>query len=162
MRAKKYMWLIQKYIDALPRATFSEDKPEAKLSQLQQCREDGSTIITIQDHQKQYRFVKRKPNEPEDLTDPHVPRTFRARVVIRAQRLINAIQNSRLPFMPLLAGVTTTEGVPPAKWPADSVFPDDTKVKILGVQMVGNLLSRIVIKDGTPESQVIQDSHEVF
>ena len=28
--------------------------------------------------------------------------------------------------------------------------------------MVQNLLSRIVIKDGTPEAQVIQDSHEVF
>ena len=71
--------------------------------------------------------------------------------------------------MPLPAGVTTTKGVPPAEWPADYVFPDrpwnnpdDTEVKILGVKIVPNLLSRIVINDGTPEVQVIHDSQEVF
>ena len=87
------------YMDALPSAAFSEEKVEATLSQLQQAKEDDPTIVTIQDHQKQYRFLNRKPNEPKDLTDPHVPRTFPARVVIRAKRLINAIQNGTLPFM---------------------------------------------------------------
>ena len=71
--------------------------------------------------------------------------------------------------MPVRARVTTTKGVPPAEWPADYVFPerpwnnsDGTKVKILGVKMVRNQMSRIVIKDGTPEAQVMQDSQKVF
>ena len=39
---------------------------------------------------------------------------------------------------------------------------DDTEVKLLRIKMVQNLLSSIVIKDGTPEAHVIQDSQEVF
>ena len=131
------------YMDALPGAAFSEEKLEATLSQLQEAKEDDPAIVTIYDHQKQYRFLNRKPNEPKDVGDAHVPRTFPARVVIRAQRLISAIQNGTLPLMPLPAGVTTTKGVPPAEWPADYVFPqkpwnnpDDTEVKILGVKIV--------------------------
>ena len=132
------LWLLQwdPYMDALPSAAFSEEKLEATMSQLQQA----PMIVPIQDHEKQYRFLNRNPNEPKDPTDPHVPRTFRARVVVRAQRLINAIQNGTVPFMPLHADVTTTKGVPPAEWPADYVFPerpwnnpDDTEVKMLGV-----------------------------
>ena len=71
--------------------------------------------------------------------------------------------------MPLRGGVTTTKRVPPAAWPADYVFadrlwtnPDDLEVKILGVKMVQNLLSRIVIKDNAVVEQVIQDGQEVF
>ena len=156
-------------MDALPGAALSGEKLEATLSQLQQAKEDDRTIVGIQDHQKQYRFLNKKPSEQTDLTDPRVRRTFLARVVIWAQRLINAIQNGTLPFMPLPAGLTTTKGVPPDEWPADYVFPnrpwrnpDDTKVKILGLKMVRNLLRRIVIKDGTPEGHEIKDSQEVF
>ena len=87
-------------MDALPGAAFSEEKLEATLSQPQEAKEDDPAIVTIQDHQKQYRFLNKKPNEPKDVRDTHVPRTFPARVVIRAQRLISAIQNGTLLFMP--------------------------------------------------------------
>ena len=139
------------------------------MSQLQQAKEDDATIVIIHNHQKQYRFLNMKPNEPKDYTDPHIPRTFPAQIVIRAQRLINGIQKATLPFMPLPAGVTFTKAAPQAKWQADYVFPDrpwknldHTKGKTLGVKMVKNLLSHIVIKDGTPEARVTQDSQEVF
>ena len=72
------------YMDALPSVAFIEQKLEAPLIQLQQAKEDDPTIVTIQDHQKLYEFLNRKPNEPKDLTDANVPRTFPARVVIRA------------------------------------------------------------------------------
>ena len=154
---------------ALPGATFSEEKREAALSQLQQAKQDDPMFVTIQDHEKQYRLGNMKHNEPKELIDPHVRRTVPAWVVIPAQRLINAIQNGTLPVMPLPPGATTTKGVPPAEWPADYAFPnrawnncDDTEVKIVGVKMVRNLLSHIVIKDGTPQAQVIHDSQEVL
>ena len=116
-------------MDALPGATFNEDKLEATLSQLQQAKEDDPTIGTIHDHQKQYRFLNRKPNEPKDLTDTHIPRTFLA--LIPAQRLINAVQTGTLPFMPLPAGVNTTKGVPPAEWLADYVSQTDRGITLM-------------------------------
>ena len=58
-------------MDDLLGAAFREEQPEATLSLLQQAKEDDPTIITTQDHHKQYRFLNRKPNEPKDLTDPH-------------------------------------------------------------------------------------------
>ena len=89
------------YIDCLPGAAFREEKLEATLTELQRAQEDNPTIVTVKDHQKNYRYLNRKPNLPRDIVDPHLPRSFPCRVFIRVKRILAAIENGTLPFMPL-------------------------------------------------------------
>ena len=74
-----------------------------------------------------------------------------------------------LPFMPLHPGATSTKGVPTIEWPHDFTFlahlwdmPSATTAKLLGVKMVRNLLSPIVVRDGTPIGDVVDESQTVF
>ena len=104
------------YLDALPGASFCEEKLESTLSALQQAKEDDPTIITVGEHAKHYRYLNRKPNEPRDLMDPHPARSFTARVQYRTRRLITRILAGTLPYM-LLTSQPMSQGRPYTAWP---------------------------------------------
>ena len=149
-------------------ATFSE-KLEATLSELQRAKEDNPTIVTVKDYQKHYCYPNRKPNLPRHIVDPHLPRNFPCRVFIQVKRVLAAIENGTLPFMPLRPGATSTKGGPATEGPQDFTFPahvwdmpSATTTKLLGVKMVRNLLSQIVVWDGTPIADVVNESQTVF
>ena len=108
---------VATHMDCLPSAAFSEEKLEATPSELQRAKEDDPAIVTVKDHQKHYRYLNRKPKLPHDIVDPHLPRSFPCRVFIRVKRILAAIENGTLPFMPLHPGATSTKGVPATEWP---------------------------------------------
>ena len=93
------------------------------MSELQRAKEDDSTIVTVKDQHKHYRYLTRKPNLPCDIVDPHLPRSFPSRVFIRVKGVLAAIENGSLPLMPLSPSATRTKGVPAAEWPQDFTFP---------------------------------------
>ena len=85
------------YLEALPCASFCEENLESTLSELQQAKEEAPTIITFGGYANHYRYLTRKPNEPRDLTEPHLARSFTARVQYRTTRLITDILAATLP-----------------------------------------------------------------
>ena len=150
-------------------AVSEEEKLQATPSELQRAEEDDPTIVTVKDHQKQYRYLNQKPNLPRDIIDPHSPRSFPCWVFIWVERILAANENETVPFVPLCLSATSTKGVPATEWPQDFTFParlwdmpSATTIKLLGAKMVWNLLSPIVVRDGTPLGDVADESQTVF
>ena len=71
--------------------------------------------------------------------------------------------------MLLCPSATSTKGVPATKWPQDFTFPARLwdmpfaiAIKVVGVKMVQNLLSPIVVRNGTRVDNVVKESQTVF
>ena len=156
------------YLDALPGASFCEEKLESTLGELQQAKKDNPTIITVGEHAKHYRYLNWKPDEPRDLTEPHLARRFTALVQYRTRRLITRILVSTLPYM-LLTSQPMSQDRPYTAWPPGFTFldrlwvdPPDLTVKVQAVKLMRNLMAPIELRDGTTRMFLVLCHHVIW
>ena len=110
--------LWNKDCDDLPASAFVEEAVEASLSRLSTRAGTDLRAHTVQQFSNMYTAMGPTDNQPVDLKDPNLPRIYPERLLLRVQRLCNAITLNNVPYVSptATAGVRyRTHGVRP--WP---------------------------------------------